>query len=174
MAELWIGIDPGAEGALAGLAETGEVFVEDWPGYESPLINLVEGINFEWEVLGVVIEIQQSMPRQGIASAFKGGMGYSAWITAASAMRWPILLVRPNDWKRGLGYPSPPPKRTGQAKKEREKVLRKHRNDLKNHSLALARRRYPQAATTFLTRKKDHDRAEAILMAELARERFPR
>lgn len=143
----WIGIDPGQTGAIARIDESGEVAVFDWPGDERALAGLVVMIDLEHEVEMAVIEQQQSMPKQGSASTFKLGVNYGMWLSAVAFANWPLTLVRPADWKCGMGYP---------------------KGADKEHSLTLARRLFPGAAG-MLSRKKDHGRAEALLLAHYAR-----
>lgn len=147
----WIGIDPGATGALAMIREDGQVMIEDWPGDERALSNLVQSIEYDVRVCGVVIEAQQSMPGQGVSSTFKLGLNYGMWLMACASVEWPLEVARPAEWKRGLGYPA------------------KDKKASKEHSLTLARRLYPQAAG-YLSRKMDHNRAEALLLAHFAKE----
>lgn len=146
----YIGIDPGATGAIAVIREDGDVSIYDYPGDERQLIMLMAGIALDILPLRVVIEYQQSMPKQGVASTFKLGVNYGSWLTAVAAYSMPLHIVRPKDWKSGMGYP---------VKKD---------VDTKKHSLTTARRLYPQAAK-YLTRAGDHNRAEALLLAHYAK-----
>jgi hypothetical protein len=148
----WIGIDPGATGAIAIIMENGEIQILDYPGDETTTMRILEAIHLELDVKQVAIEYQQAMPKQGTVSMFKLGRNYGGWLMALAAIRWPTLIVRPSDWKKGLGYPAG----DYQASKA--------------HSLTMARQRYPQAAK-FLLRKKDNGRAEALLLAQIAKEK---
>ena len=146
----WMGIDPGATGAVALILEDGRVEIRDWPGDECALADLCSGLSDLAAVDLVIIESQQAMPKQGVVSTFKLGMNYGMWLSALAGQGWSFKTVRPAEWKKGLGYP---------AEKKGSKA----------HSLTLARRLYPQAAH-MLGRVCDHGRAEALLLAHLAKE----
>ena len=145
----WLGIDPGATGAVALILEDGRVVIRDWPGDECALADLCSELSDLAAVDLAVIESQQAMPKQGVVSTFKLGVNYGMWLSALAGQGWPFRVVRPADWKKGFGYP------TG-------------KKGSKAHSLTLARRLYPQAAH-MLGRGCDHGRAEALLLAHLAK-----
>ena len=154
MVKTWIGIDPGATGAIAILQEDGAAMIEDWPGDERALTTI---LRYACILHGmpemVLIEYQQAMPKQGVVSMFKLGVNYGMWLSAVAAVNWPVRIIRPNEWKKGLGYPA------------------RSDGDTKEYSLTLARRLYPKAAK-YLIRKKDHNRAEALLLAHVAKEGY--
>lgn len=154
----YVGIDPGATGAIAVIWEDEfdqQVIIDDCPGDERALAELLMDLKVMERhgdvIRHVLIEHQQSFPKQGVASTFKLGVNYGSWLMALAMLKWPAWDIRPADWKRGLGYPP------------------KEKDASKEHSLKLARRLYPSAAG-LLTRKKDHNRAEALLLAHLAKE----
>ena len=153
----YIGIDPGATGALAIIFEDGKIEVFDYPGDERELMAQMKRYAVQLDPISVVIEVQQSMPLQGVVSAFKLGGNYYSWLTAIAAVDWPVTLVRPAEWKSNMGYPA---KVAGQNATARKKVS-------KAYSVTMARRLYPHAGE-FLTLVKHHDRAEAILLAHYA------
>lgn len=165
----WIGIDPGATGAIAVLTSDGNVAVYDFPGDERALTDLVFDIHMSSRVQMVIMEQQQAMPQQGVSSVFKIGMNYGMWLAAIAARGWPMCLVRPAAWKKGHGYPAPPAKVKGQEKADRKRIMNQHKKALKAHSLTVARRTFPQAADRLTRSSMDHDRAEALLLADLAR-----
>lgn len=146
----WVGIDPGETGALALIRSDDSVEIWDWPGDERLLAVLITAVNIDVDVSRCIIEHQQSMPKQGVSSTFKLGVNYGMWLAAVAHAFWPLLIVRPAHWKKHHGYPA------------------KDKDAGKKHSLTLARRLYPQAAK-YLTRVKDHNRAEALLLARYAR-----
>jgi crossover junction endodeoxyribonuclease RuvC len=146
----WVGIDPGKTGAIAFIDENEEVVVFDYPGDERALSDLLETISWVITPARIVIESQQAFPGQGISSAFKLGVNYGMWLSAIAARAWPLVIIRPGEWKKGLGYP-PKDKKASKA-----------------HSVTLVRQLYPQAGK-YLLRVKDHDRAEAILLAHVAK-----
>lgn len=148
--KFWIGIDPGATGAIALVFQDGGAICFDCPPDANLLTRLMYQIEETYgEPKLCIIEQQQAMPGQGVVSMFKLGQNYGMWLAALSMKFWPHRAVRPSQWKSGLGYP-PDKKLT------------------KEHSLTLARRLFPNSVDQ-LTRKKDHGRAEALLLANLAR-----
>lgn len=98
----------------------------------------------------IFIEKAQSMPRQGIASAFNYGVTYGIIIGIVAAHDIAYTEVAPSKWKRAMGL-----------------------NDDKEHSRAEACRIFPEMRD-HLNRKKDHNRAEALLLAEYGRRELVR
>lgn len=146
----YVGIDPGQTGAIAIVGADGRVEIHDYPGDERTLVDLCRSIHLAHNIANVIIELQQPRPGMNVSTMFKLGMNYASWLTACAAFDWPLRAVRPTDWKNGLGYPPKDPKRS------------------KAHSLTLARRLYP-SASDLLARTMDHNRAEALLLAHLAK-----
>ena len=149
---LTLGIDPGLTGALAVLDHAGAlVALHDTPALT---LRTSRGTKQEYDVPGmvallvpharpglhVVIEESQAMPGQGVRSMFMCGLGFGVWLGLLTALAMPYTRVRPVDWKRALGLMG----------KDKE----------------VARLRAQQLfPTADLRRKKDHGRAEALLMA---------
>ena len=53
----------------------------------------------------VGIELVHSMPKQGVASTFKFGMGYGQLQGICAALRIPVILIAPQAWKKEMvGY----------------------------------------------------------------------
>jgi crossover junction endodeoxyribonuclease RuvC len=145
----YIGIDPGATGAIALLDETGAFLnVLDYPGSPSELWLLLQQLK-NIHVKLVVIEKVSARPKQGVVSMFKFGQNFGSWIMAVTAMGWSYELVSPQRWRKILDSSVP-------HKPEKE--------DLRQYAL----RRWLDAAQ-YLARKKDHGRGEALIMAAYAR-----
>lgn len=129
------GVDPGKTGAIAKLSTSGITFL-DLENVQSQAI-----INFLGKGAIIAIEDQNShgMGRQ---SAFNFGrsIGYLDSIFDIAAAK--IYLVPPSRWKRDLN------------------LIHASKGD----SIALATKLYPITAGS-LTRKKDHNRAESLLIA---------
>ena len=160
----WIGIDPGSTGALAVIRDDGFVVINDWPGDERAVVNMLHSIDWGFTIVGVVVEHQQSRPNQNCSSTFKQAMNYATWLTAVAFMRWPLRVVRPEAWKKGFGYPG-----KDKARKGVKGYAEQFQKESKAYSLTLARRMYPQA-DKYLTRVMDHNRAEALLLAHICKE----
>lgn len=153
--EVYIGIDPGATGAIGVLkivpeigAEIAEVY--DYPGDEFLLAEMARsGPLFGLNPVAVVIEAQQAMPKQGVSSMFALGENYGTWRTFCAMLGWRVSRIRASVWKKGAGYP------VGDY------------DASKKHSLYLARSLYPGMVQQ-LARVKDNGRAEALLLARYA------
>mmetsp|Transcript_15411 Transcript_15411/g.21254 ORF Transcript_15411/g.21254 Transcript_15411/m.21254 type:complete len:186 (+) Transcript_15411:1-558(+) len=89
------------------------------------------------------IETPVFMPFNGKQSLMQSGFGFGVWTGIMSAMGAEIRTVHPKTWQAALGL-------SGKSNKER--------------SLELAIAEYPSLAGE-LKRKKDHGRAEALLIA---------
>lgn len=85
-----------------------------------------------------VFERVSSRPGEGSVSSFRFGQGVGIWQGILATYGIPVVFVSPQVWKRSL-----------QLGKDKEK------------SLELARKVFPLAS---LKRKKDHGRAEALLL----------
>lgn len=157
---IYVGIDPGLYGAIAFIDEAGEALrVEDTPVLllkrsgknerhvldEDGMVALLAS----WPAteLRVILEQVGPMPKQGLGSTFNFGDGFGCWKGILAGMRLKRLLVRPQRWQADMldGVP---------------------RCD--GASLIVARRRFPRVD---LHRKKDHGRADALLLAEYGRTR---
>ena len=145
-----IGIDPGLNGALAVIHDDGSVVaVHDTP---TLLLRTSRGTKQEYDVPGlvallvpyvspqahVILEESQAMPGQGTRSMFMVGVGFGVWLGVLAALPLPHTRVRPATWKRAMG-------------------LGKDKEAARLRAMQL----FPQAD---LRRKRDHGRAEALLL----------
>ena len=140
-----LGVDPGAvSGAYALIAVTSNgqaALADDIPVVDRQVDaaewgRIVARLNPDV----AVVEQVGSMPKQGVASTFKFGMGCGLIRGVLAGAGVPIISVTPAKWKKHFSLNS-------DAEKSR----------------ALAIRRFPGVTT--LARKKDHGRAEALLLA---------
>lgn len=140
----FIGIDPGADGALAALLPGGDVRVV--PFSKDAYADEVAGLS---GLVGLcMLEHVGAMPGQGVVSTFRFGENFG-WIQGLlDAEDVPYELVRPQKWKREFGCTSD-----------------------KNTSIEVARRLFPDVDLRRTPRcTKPHDGiAEALLLAEYAR-----
>lgn len=143
---LYIGIDPGKDGALAVITPTGECIV--------PFS--LDRYNLELKRLGAsaafcCLERVGAMPGQGVTSMFKFGENYGFIQGLLTAYSIPYELVTPQKWKKEFQV-------TGD----------------KNSSIAVCKRLFPDVSLHRTDRcKKDHDgMAEALLLACYARRRM--
>ena len=151
-----VGVDPGLTGAVAALDVDGNfLWVKDTPTAQKTKTQREYLESGMAQLLGacdatidhVWIEQQQSMPKQGVASTFKTGVGYGIWLGIIAAYGLPHTAVRPQVWKKTVGIAA---------------------GSDKDMSRVLAQQLHPSCVDQ-LERKKDHGRADAILIAEHGR-----
>jgi crossover junction endodeoxyribonuclease RuvC len=102
---VFIGIDPGAAGAVAFLDRSSAVLlVEDCPPGEVMMAEVVNKFfkNMTVHHCNAAIEYASSMPGQGVASVFKFGANYGIWRGILAAFAIPFEIVHPLKWKRDL------------------------------------------------------------------------
>lgn len=155
--KIYIGIDPGQTGAMA-------VIVTDIAG--SPAgFNYPKTVVFDYDdgnalsflqewtspnrIWQACLEKVHSMPKQGVSSSFKFGTNFGIWIGRLEALGIPYDFVTPQKWQKVM-FDS------------------MTKGDRKAMSLDRARRLFPDMSDV-LKRKKDHNRAEALLIAEYCR-----
>ena len=143
----YLGIDPGQSGAMALLTDELPQ-VEDWPSDPNAAADLLREWLGQYRVELAALERVNAMPKQGVSSTFKLGCNLGAWQGILSALGLPYLMPTPREWQKGLVKPSDGP-------------------DPKARSLAVARRLFPDEE---LSRKKDHGRADALLLAWYAKQ----
>lgn len=144
---IYAGIDPGEHGAIAMLGSImGEVQIYDFDDANG----LVSMKAFAKD-MRVVIEKVGAMPKQGVASTFKFGTNFGIWIGRLEALGIVFDFATPQKWQKAVF----------------DSAVRKGM-DRKRLSLDRARRLFPQAGD-LLARKMDHNRADALLMAEYCR-----
>jgi Holliday junction resolvasome RuvABC endonuclease subunit len=104
-----IGIDPGANGAIAWIDERGKSCVEKMPDTLQDLWELVCDItNFPRSTIDgrkykAYIEQVSSSPQMGVVSAFSFGRGYGNLEMALTAAGVPFDRVRPQVWQKAMG-----------------------------------------------------------------------
>jgi hypothetical protein len=146
------GVDPGKTGALGIINDEGKfIEVVDWSEPPELWSNLTR-LPYWGNTRMVILEKVSARPGQGVSSSFKFGTNYGQWQMALSALHVPYSLITPQRWRKILDSSVP-------AKPEKE--------DLRQFAL----RRFPEASE-FLSRKGDHGRAEALIMALYARENY--
>jgi len=146
---IYIGIDPGKGGAIAFLSDMGpfHCMIFDFEDSES-LAKLRAASKLR---VRAVLEKVSAMPGQGVTSMFNFGANFGTWIGRLEALEIPFDFVTPGKWQKEM-FDSMPAKGTDKKEMSRDR----------------ARRLFPQVADQ-LGRKKDHGRAEALLMAEYCR-----
>jgi hypothetical protein len=138
-----LGVDPGVSGAYALLGPNGAApIIDDLPIVDRQINagewrRIIEAITPD----AAVVELVHSMPKQGVASTFRFGMACGLIRGVLLGAGVPIINVAPTVWKKHFRLVGS----DGEL------------------SRALATRRFP--ALPGLARKKDHNRAEALLIA---------
>jgi crossover junction endodeoxyribonuclease RuvC len=149
MSDYFIGIDPGLTGAVAVLNRDGElVAIHDLPvskneGFIKNKIDAFELSNImkSYANSTVIIERVNSRPGQGVASVFSLGDSLGVIRGVVGALGLQLHYVLPQVWKKACGLTQD-----------------------KEMSTKAALELFP-AAHQYIYRKKDHNRAEALLLA---------
>ena len=148
-----IGIDPGINGAISVLKNKKIIEVYDTPTMidgkknkrqinGAQVTNIIkERLNTNDEVI-VVVEQVNAMPGQGVTSMFNFGQSFGVIKGICAALSIPIYFVRPMKWKKHFN-------------------LIKTNKDASRTKVIEA---YPDISDK-LHRKKDSNRADAILIA---------
>lgn len=177
---LYIGIDPGLTGAVAVIDSDGRALVvHDTPSTvversgrkrSEYLVREMAALLDQAVFIGpsakplilVVLEHQQAFPGrrhekcrtcgstgpgQGSVSSFLTGRGFGIWEGIIGALKFPVDEPTPAHWKPAVGIPN-------KSDKEASRVR--------------ALKMFPEMGEQ-LSRKKDHGRAEALLLAEFGR-----
>ena len=167
MNKLFIGIDPGSTGAIGMLLPLGAVQVYDLDDPE--LIGRMQQIAAEvWEH-PVIALIERQWTRPGFRPVDNLLVSYGRWMGRLDALGLPYGEITPQQWQAVMFkstqkiYKTVKVKKPKPGKPKSKKVL-----DSKATSLKLARQLFPQVADR-LNRKKDSDRADALLIAEYCR-----
>ncbi|GAA0586540.1 hypothetical protein ACFQH5_20340 [Halomonas salifodinae] len=145
-----IGIDPGQSGGIAGIDGDASYAVP------MPLIGKdIDGHKIAAQLKSltpdvVIIEKVHAMPKQGVSSTFKFGMGFGIVIGVCEALGIPYRLVTPQAWKKA--------------------VLAGTTKD-KDAAIAFVRRAYPSIDLTPGRKRVPHDgMADAVCLAEYGRQ----
>jgi crossover junction endodeoxyribonuclease RuvC len=139
------GIDPGLSGALAFIFQNdpNRVAIEDMPTADGDICApLLSAIIKKYAPSYAVIEFVASMPGQGVASTFKFGKSYGQALGVLGAHNVPLHYVTPRKWKSRFNLAAE-----------------------KDEARAKALQLFPACADHF-ARKKDHNRADAALIAK--------
>ena len=155
-----IGIDPGLSGGIAFLENDKVLCIFDMPVMSegkknkrqlnsAQLVNLIkENIKSDKEV-AVIVEQVNAMPGQGVTSMFNFGQSFGILKGMCSAMQLPMYFVRPAKWKKYFNLI----------------------NSEKDASRTKAIEIFPYFSSN-LAKKKDSNKADAILIASYYYETF--
>jgi len=166
---MWVGIDPGLNGALAFIEEGGKSRVLGVPVFKIKKGNK-EKSEYDINFMSLAIkpfrgknviacqELTHAMPGNGNVSMYSFGRGHGLWEAFVVANDIPIIFSLPQQWKKK--YPSLIPKQRSQDPKEKQKI----KAEAKKEALNLARSMFPHLNEN-LKRVSDDGKAEALLIA---------
>ena len=159
---LIIGIDPGISGSICFFDDGKIMDVVEMPNMTEGKKNKkqVNGAQIFHEIstrikdikkenIKVVIEQVSAMPGQGVTSMFNFGQSFGILKGICSAMQLPMYFVRPAKWKKYFGLI----------------------NSEKDASRTRAIEMFPYFSSQ-LSKKKDSNKADAILIASFYHETF--
>ena len=147
------GIDPGVSGAISILENKKVIEVFDMPTMidgkknkkqvnGAQVTNIIKGkLNENKEVI-VVVEHVNAMPGQGVTSMFNFGQSFGVIKGICSALSIPIYFVRPMKWKKHFN------------------LIKTNKDASRTKVIEV----YPKISSK-LSRKKDSNKADAILIA---------
>lgn len=143
-------IDPGLGGGWAAVIDGRPHSVGDMPvsgdGARRRIIASALADRMRaWEPQLCVVEMVSAMPGQGVSSMFRFGMAYGAALAIAGTLGIALELVTPPVWKKHFRLTGMAPEIAKEAARQR--------------ALELA-----PWLTANLDRKRDHNRAEALLI----------
>lgn len=146
----YIGIDPGKDGALAVIIDSGKASIVPFDQDAYRLVLRQFCMQARMAQTRAVLEHVGAMPGQGVTSMFSFGENFGYIKGLLEAFEIPYELVRPQRWKKEFGISG------------------------KNQSVEVCKRLFPGVSLRRTERcKKDHDgMAEALLMAEYARRHY--
>ena len=158
---LIIGIDPGISGSICFFEDGKIIEVIEMPVMTEGKKNkkqvngaqiyneFLKRINNKDDEIRVVIEQVSAMPGQGVTSMFNFGQSFGILKGICSAMQLPMFLVRPAKWKKYFNLI----------------------NSQKDASRTRAIEIFPYFSTQ-LSKKKDSNKADAILIASFYHETY--
>ena len=158
---LIIGIDPGISGSICFFEDGKIIEVIEMPVMTEGKKNkkqvngaqiyneFLKRINNKDEDIRVVIEQVSAMPGQGVTSMFNFGQSFGILKGICSAMQLPMFFVRPAKWKKYFNLI----------------------NSQKDASRTRAIEIFPYFSTQ-LSKKKDSNKADAILIASFYYETY--
>ena len=162
---IYIGIDPGFDGAIGAVGKDGFIGVRDTPSlevksgkktrrkYNTPeMVKIILELTKGYDRVFLALEQVGSMPGQGVASMFAFGRGLGMWegilaCACVTACNGSIHMVRPQKWKAIM--------------------LDGMDKGSKASSILKATQLFPMAPISL---KKHDGRAEALLIAEWVRQ----
>jgi len=140
-----VGIDPGKRGAIAFLNKnTLEAEIYSMPQFVLDLVDILK--SKQENIFFAVIEKQQSFPKQGVKSIFNLGIHYGIILGILTTLQIPYEEISCHKWQKEMIGGN------------------KIKGKTKEFSLKKAKALFP-----YLDIGKDHNKADALLIAEWGR-----
>ena len=147
------GIDPGVSGAISILKNKKVIEIYDMPTMidgkknkkqvnGSQVSNIIKERISDNKEIAVVVEHVNAMPGQGVTSMFNFGQSFGVIKGVCSALSIPIYFVRPTKWKKYFN------------------LIKTNKDASRTKVIEV----YPEISSK-LSRKKDSNKADAILIA---------
>jgi crossover junction endodeoxyribonuclease RuvC len=155
----YMGIDPGKSGGIAiidGRPFIGSgypIVAEKMPSTERDIFDCVNSV--DCLRTKALIERVHSMPRQGVSSTFRFGVGYGGLRMALIASKISFQEVNPRSWQSRLGIP---PRKGSESKPA-----------FKNRLRAKAQQLFPRLDLWGKTKGEQLAVCDALLIAEVCR-----
>jgi len=148
-----LGIDPGVSGAISVLEGKKVIDIFDMPTMidgkknkkqvnGSQVSNIFKERLKEGKEIIVVVEHVNAMPGQGVTSMFNFGQSFGVIKGICSALSLPIYFIRPTKWKKHFN------------------LIKTNKDASRTKVIEI----YPEISSK-LSRKKDSNKADAILIA---------
>ena len=148
-----IGIDPGINGAISIIENKKIIEVYDTPTMidgkknkrqinGAQVTNIIKDMLNGGKEVVVVVEHVNAMPGQGVTSMFNFGQSFGVIKGICAALNLPIYFVRPSKWKKHFN------------------LIKTNKDASRTKVIEV----YPEISSK-LHRKKDSNRADAILIA---------
>ena len=148
-----IGIDPGVSGAISILEDKKVIEVFDMPTMidgkknkrqvnGSQVSNIIKENLYNDKETIVVVEQVNAMPGQGVTSMFNFGQSFGVIKGVCAALSLPIYFIRPTKWKKHFN------------------LIKTNKDASRTKVIEI----YPEISSK-ISRKKDSNKAEAILIA---------
>ncbi len=148
-----VGIDPGKTGAMALIAYSGEILIHD---YQEIVYadDAIQRWKIDFYIIGACVEHVRPFKMNGSISNFSLGYSLGLWEAVLQNNDVPYSLIAPRTMQ------------SEHAEYEKDSGL-----GGKKRSIQASHRLYPHSRD-YVYRAKDHNRADAILLAHYAKKEF--
>ena len=117
----FIGIDVGQTGCISLIDDGHLIF---WDHKKHDPIETLYSIKATYGSCFTVVEKQHARPMQGVTSTAKVFYEFGRIVGALEVLKFPFIIIRPQEWQKGLGLPP------SKKKKEHKQAIAKHASRL--------------------------------------------